>query len=849
MIVYAMNIDSLLSRFKIQTKVLAFIFPFVISISAVGVLGLYASSLLQSSLTISNGVMTSLSGFRDVSASMNRFLEETTETNLSDVKTRLGEQKQILEDTLDGLGEKTDGKDDLKVAIDTATGVEDGMASLWQLQQADQASRKAINDAVSAIISAQLIIDEAGSQNDRSILTKEGAAKTALYDASRVANVNAEVAAIYDGYKAAGTAENKLNFLAQALGKSQKTLRKLNSALPSDKKPLAGDIKDAFDTLKPIADAGLIEDTTLPVLNAAMEKVHSAEQAIAAFNAPNLLAAIQSLADLESVKVKADGIRGDSGRVSKSIYAVQIELAQFLAKPDKATRDSLIQQFQIITKDMEALQGAAKGEKFFDDLTAKLVPAIDKMTTESAALVDINVKRMSAFENAAAGVDKIWAKLTDFAKTQKENAGVERERANRISITATLVGVVIAILAGIGLVATFKGPIGRITSAMRRLAEGALDTRIDGDARADEIGDMARALGVFKENALEKERMEQASSQQRAAAEQERARNEAEKRASEEQVTFAVNALASGLERLSKGDLTQEIHTPFAGSLDRLRSDFNGSLVRLRETLTHIQTNAYSIQSNGAVMRSSADDLSRRTEAQAASLEQTAAAVDEITVTVRGSAERARDANTIVASTRKMTDESVVVVANAIDAMARIEDASGKIEQIIEVIDDIAFQTNLLALNAGIEAARAGEAGKGFAVVAQEVRELAQRSGGAAKEIKALIDQAASEVSSGVSHVQKTGQVLGAISGQITEISNHVNGIATAAQDQASALHEVNGTVNQMDQMTQANAAMVEESNALSQQLAEEADMLMQLVNQFRLVAGSAYGTGDSRAA
>jgi methyl-accepting chemotaxis protein len=849
MIVYAMNIDSLLSRFKIQTKVLAFIFPFVISISAVGVLGLYASSLLQSSLTISNGVMTSLSGFRDVSASMNRFLEETTETNLSDVKTRLGEQKQILENTLDGLGDKTDGKDDLKVAIDTATGVEDGMASLWQLQQADQASRKAINDAVSAIISAQLIIDEAGSQNDRSILTKEGTAKTALYDASRVANVNAEVAAIYDGYKAAGTAADKLNFLAQALAKSQKTLRKLNSALPSDKKPLAGDIKDAFDTLKPIADAGLIEDTTLPVLNAAMEKVHTAEQAIAAFNAPNLLAAIQSLADLESVKVKADGIRGDSGRVSKSIYAVQIELAQFLAKPDKETRDSLMQQFQIITKDMEALQGAAKGEKFFDDLTAKLVPAIDKMTTESAALVDINVKRMAAFESAAAGVDKIWAKLTDFAKTQKENAGVERERANRISITATLVGVVIAILAGIGLVATFKGPIGRITSAMRRLAEGALDTSIDGDARADEIGDMARALGVFKENALEKERMEQASSQQRAAAEQERARNEAEKRTSEEQVTFAVNALASGLERLSKGDLTQEIHTPFAGSLDRLRSDFNGSLVRLRETLTHIQTNAYSIQSNGAVMRSSADDLSRRTEAQAASLEQTAAAVDEITVTVRGSAERARDANTIVASTRKMTDESVVVVANAIDAMARIEDASGKIEQIIEVIDDIAFQTNLLALNAGIEAARAGEAGKGFAVVAQEVRELAQRSGGAAKEIKALIDQAASEVSSGVSHVQKTGQVLGAISGQITEISNHVNGIATAAQDQASALHEVNGTVNQMDQMTQANAAMVEESNALSQQLAEEADMLMQLVNQFRLVAGSAYGTGDSRAA
>jgi methyl-accepting chemotaxis protein len=387
-------------------------------------------------------------------------------------------------------------------------------------------------------------------------------------------------------------------------------------------------------------------------------------------------------------------------------------------------------------------------------------------------------------------------------------------------------------------VLTFKGPIGQITSAMRKLAEGRLDTAIGGEARPDEIGDMARALGVFKQNALEKLQIEKTGEEQRAATEAERLRNEAEKRAAEEQISFAVSALAAGLERLSNGDLTSSIDTPFSGSLERLRTDFNASLTRLRDTLSRIQGNALTIQANGSAMRGSAEDLSRRTEAQAASLEETAAAVDEITVTVKGSAERAREANVIVSETKKSADASATVVANAVNAMGRIEDASKQIEQIIDVIDEIAFQTNLLALNAGIEAARAGDSGKGFAVVAMEVRELAQRSASAAKDIKGLIDTAVREVSSGVTHVEETGNVLSSISQQIAQISTHVQVIATAAQDQSSALHEVNGSVNQMDQMTQANAAMVEETNAMSQQLANEADELMQLVSQFNLDVG-----------
>jgi methyl-accepting chemotaxis protein len=236
-------------------------------------------------------------------------------------------------------------------------------------------------------------------------------------------------------------------------------------------------------------------------------------------------------------------------------------------------------------------------------------------------------------------------------------------------------------------------------------------------------------------------------------------------------------------------------------------------------------------------MLQSADALSKRTESQASSLEETAAAVEEITATVRSSAERAHEANLVVGTTKRSADSSADVVNNAIAAMGRIEGASRQIEQIIEVIDDIAFQTNLLALNAGIEAARAGEAGKGFAVVAQEVRELAQRSASAAREIKGLIEKSTSEVSAGAHLVQETGAVLASISQQIVTVSQHVDMMATASRDQAAALQEVNGSVNQMDQMTQQNASMVDLTTTASRQLAGDADTLMMLVEQFRLEA------------
>ncbi|MBY3190109.1 methyl-accepting chemotaxis protein [Rhizobium laguerreae] len=383
-------------------------------------------------------------------------------------------------------------------------------------------------------------------------------------------------------------------------------------------------------------------------------------------------------------------------------------------------------------------------------------------------------------------------------------------------------------------------PLQALTASVHSISAGDLEGAIPCDEKRNEFGDIGRALALFRDSARARRDLETQAAEQRELSDAERARNDADKRSLDGQIDFAVNQLAAGLGRLSQGDVSQTIGTPFVGRLEQLRVDFNASLLRLQDTLSGIRDSASTIQRNSGAVSASAGELSKRTEAQAANLEETAAAVEEITVTVRSSAERAREANNVVAATKKTADNSGAVVGDAVAAMDRIEQASQRIEQIIEVIDDIAFQTNLLALNAGIEAARAGEAGKGFAVVAQEVRELAQRSADAAREIKSLIETSSREVTAGSELVQKTGSVLASISQEIIAISGHVETIATASRDQSAALQEVNGSVNAMDQMTQKNAAMVAETTQASRLLAGEADTLMALIERFRIVAESA---------
>jgi methyl-accepting chemotaxis protein len=297
----------------------------------------------------------------------------------------------------------------------------------------------------------------------------------------------------------------------------------------------------------------------------------------------------------------------------------------------------------------------------------------------------------------------------------------------------------------------------------------------------------------------------------------------------------AISELGGALRNLSEGDLTKTLERSFVPSMEQLRHDFNATIRRLSETLTTVGDNASAIAAGSRELGDSAESFSRRTEQQAASVEETAAALEEITTTVADSSQRADEAGRLVAETKHGAEQSGTVVRSAVAAMDQIEKSSREITNIIGVIDDIAFQTNLLALNAGVEAARAGEAGKGFAVVAQEVRELAQRSASAAKEIKALITASSEHVKNGVGLVGQTGKALEQIVTQVGDINTNVAAIVKASKEQTIGLREINAAINSLDQTTQQNAAMVEESTAASLRLANEADALHALLAQFRL--------------
>ncbi len=294
-----------------------------------------------------------------------------------------------------------------------------------------------------------------------------------------------------------------------------------------------------------------------------------------------------------------------------------------------------------------------------------------------------------------------------------------------------------------------------------------------------------------------------------------------------------VNTLREALKSLSTGDLAKPIETPLPSQYEDLRQDFNSALSGLREAMTLVDQNAQTISDDVNSIESAADTLAKRTEAQASTLEETTAAISQIATNAGSTAQSAKKARDAVSRARHEADSSDEVVKNAVAAMAQIEDSSGQIAKIVGVIEDIAFQTNLLALNAGVEAARAGEAGRGFSVVASEVRALAQRSSEAAHEIGDLITSSGKQVKEGVDLVSNTGDALQSINGAVQEISEFVSLIATAAEEQSLGISESNDAMQQLEDVTQQNAAMFEETNAVTQSLATQADNLRAAVGRF----------------
>jgi methyl-accepting chemotaxis protein len=379
-------------------------------------------------------------------------------------------------------------------------------------------------------------------------------------------------------------------------------------------------------------------------------------------------------------------------------------------------------------------------------------------------------------------------------------------------------------------------PLTGMTGAMGRLAKGDTTIEVPAQDRVDEIGEMAKAVLVFRDAAVENARLEREAADHRTQAERERdGADQAQREAIRQERAIVANSIGVGLAKLAAKDLTYRMATDIPEAYRELQTDFNEAIGQLEEAMRSVAGSTSAIEAGTREISAAADELSLRTEQQASSLEETAAALEQITTTVRKSAEGAAHAREVVAAADADAKKSSSVVHEAVGAMDAIAKSAQQISQIIGVIDEIAFQTNLLALNAGVEAARAGEAGRGFSVVASEVRALAQRSAEAAKEIKALISASATQVNHGVKLVGDTGKSLERMMAQVIEINAVVGEIAAGAKEQAIGLAEVNTAINQMDQMTQRNASMVEESTAATHTLSQETAQLSGLIGQFQL--------------
>ncbi|WP_083500384.1 methyl-accepting chemotaxis protein [Sphingomonas endophytica] len=381
----------------------------------------------------------------------------------------------------------------------------------------------------------------------------------------------------------------------------------------------------------------------------------------------------------------------------------------------------------------------------------------------------------------------------------------------KAAAAALFVAVLVVTLVASHLICT---PYVNTVLRMEALAAGDLDSPVAYTQHRDCVGRMTTAMESFRESSL-------------AAAE------------CHTQRAMAL-AMGSGLNELAKGNLAHRITADLQGPFAQLKSDFNSAAAALSAAMSVVNASASGIADGAHDIHRAADDLSRRTEQQAASLEQAAAAMQQITTTVQQTATHATRANDAVTEARHDADQSGDVVMRAVDAMNGIERSSSEISEIIAVIDGIAFQTNLLALNAGVEAARAGDAGKGFAVVASEVRALAQRSAEAAKDVKVKITGSSQQVEAGVKLVAEAGTSLQRISGRIAKISVLVSDIASAADQQATGLQQVNLAVAEMDGVTQQNAAMVEQTMAATASLTEQTDRMSAEAGRFTLATDAA---------
>jgi methyl-accepting chemotaxis protein len=482
----------------------------------------------------------------------------------------------------------------------------------------------------------------------------------------------------------------------------------------------------------------------------------------------------------------------------------------------------------------------AKGDVFWSVMENDVIPTLN--TKKAGAATESIVKLKTAFHEHQDAVEKLVANSDAFLKGEERNAASEIGTWTTAAAAAALASFLL-LLAGLYF---FRRravlPIDGMKRYMSGLANGDFSQDVPYAERSDEIGQMARAVVVFRTNSLER-REGQRREVEAKEAEVIRERRLASERAAEEaERGDVIGSLTRALDELSRGNLGFRIDSHFSSAYEQLRTTFNSSVDTLARSIDAVSDATGTLRHSSSDISEAMDALSQRTEQQAATIEETSAALTEITAAVGNSSSQSAEASRMMSETSRAAAQCAGLMRDAIGAMQRIEGSSGQIGSIINVIDEIAFQTNLLALNAGVEAARAGEAGKGFAVVAQEVRELASRSAKAAKEIKALISASSEQVGAGVSLVNRTGDALTDIEAKVQRVGELIDAVVTSSSEQSSAIGEINSSVHAMDEVIQRDSAMAAETNSACKGLNEQVQALEEIVSRFTVTATRSSG-------
>jgi methyl-accepting chemotaxis protein len=826
-------LDRLLQSRRIVTKVLLFVVPLILLIAGVGLAGFYTARMLNGHMTVTRASIENIGDFEQLQADLLGFFADPSRNKLTSLNEGIEQlEKGVV--TLDGLQLTDADRSRLDVVRQTAPGLKQQTAALWEIERKITRTEQAMESGVDEIrmlassVNAQIITVRKEAES------KERFAKGALFDAFVLKTVDRHIENIVDAIRGVTEDMTTVKAASAYLGVLQKQFPKLEGRGTTKSARMVDAVKAQAQSLQELIAGPMPMADKAVAVRAAVDAFVPVQEAFRQEVLRSTSTATDRFANLEDEVQLMRSLLAEIGTSLQLIDLLQLHTERLRVTLSVAAREEVLSDIRALTTASGNVSTLGAKNEAMREFSPQLLPQLEQLSRNTEVILQLSAEWKAARAAAQDTLAKGMAGLKNFVAEAQEAGKQDSELSANLSVAATVVGTLLAIIGALMLVETLRGPLRRVTEIMTRLAGGDLEVKIDGRERGDEIGDMVRSVSVFRDAALENVRLEQEASAARGATEAEAERRATERARISNEQHQALSALSAVLHRLAEGDLEQEMTENLPAEFIEMARTYNQAVSTLRATLSDVRMVAGDIDSGTGNLAASADDLARRTEQQAAALEESTRALRQLGHIVRATADSAKRTAQSVDQTEAFATRSGAVVTSAIAAMGEINRSSEKIGTIIGVIDEIAFQTNLLALNAGVEAARAGEAGRGFAVVAQEVRELAQRSANSAKEIKGLISESARQVVNGVHLVEETGEALTEIISHIGTVQKLVADISSATGEQSVGINEVTHALGEVELITQRNAAMVEENNAEIHGLRGRVEALSEKIEHFR---------------